>query len=522
MPDQLDTVLRLCESDEDAEALAYGAVSDPLKYWCPHGGQERMIKSVAEAIERSKISVILATSANGWGKTTTTVNLLLNFVYGAQNGWFDYECFKTFPFPKLCWWVTTSTALKNVTIPMIEALAKAGTYKCYNQGKPTVSMIKFDNGWQINFFTTDQGIEQFESATVGLIVCDEPVDEPIYKALKSRKRAGNVMIMPMTPLDCDPYLIDEIVANAGNGVYYHIEGSVYEASKANDFGEHCGVRGHLDAEVIDKMVADYDMEEREARVYGRFMYFSERIWANFKESLTIVNPEQFPINFEKDRIIQVADPHDGRESACVYFALKDNGRVIAFAETPKDISKPFWDQKRQVNIKDEVRVWAELEYNYGFTPGKRVMDKRFAWQKRGGSNLATLFADAGKDCGIKFIVSPSYKNESDIGEIAYGHRIVRTYFEDMGDGFSKLVVWDCCYHLINGIKHYVRKRPKTASELNKASDENKIIEKYKDFNDVLRYGLVELADYTKTIEGRKKRKKIVIQYHSDPIRAILG
>jgi signal recognition particle GTPase len=91
MPDQLDTVLRLCESDEDAEALAYGAVSDPLKYWCPHGGQERMIKSVAEAIERSKISVILATSANGWGKTTTTVNLLLNFVYGAQNGWFDYE-----------------------------------------------------------------------------------------------------------------------------------------------------------------------------------------------------------------------------------------------------------------------------------------------------------------------------------------------------------------------------------------------------------------------------------------------
>lgn len=71
------------------------------------------------------------------------------------------------------------------------------------------------------------------------------------------------------------------------------------------------------------------------------------------------------------------------------------------------------------------------------------------------------------------------------------------------------------------MKHYVRKRPKTTTELNKPADENKIIERYKDFNDCLRYGLVALHNYTRVIENRKKKRPIRIKYTADPLAAVL-
>jgi len=358
-----------------------------------------------------------------------------------------------------------------------------------------------------------------------LIVCDEPVEEPIYKALKSRKRMGNLMLMPMTPLDCAPFVIDDIVSTAGNGVNYHITGSVYEASKANGVGEHCGVRGHLDKDIIDTMVSEYDLDEKEARVYGRFMYFSERILSNFKEERTVVSSDDFPVDYENDYIVQVVDPHDGRESACCYMAYQKSGRVVIFAETPVDFIKPFWELKRQISIPDEVRTWHDIEVSAGIRVANRIIDKRFGWQKRGGTTLCKLFLDAGNSMGARFVFIPSYNNNTEEGEISYGHKIMRTFLEDFGDGHSRLVIWDSCRHTINGIKHYVRKKPRTTTELNRAADESKIIEKYKDFPDVLRYGLVELDNYSYTINAREKRskmkKKSYSNYTSDPLLAAI-
>jgi hypothetical protein len=251
------------------------------------------------------------------------------------------------------------------------------------------------------------------------------------------------------------------------------------------------------------------------------MYFSERIYGNFREDINIVRSDQVPVDYEKDFILQAVDPHDGRESASVWFALKESGRVVAFMESPTDSRRPFWEMKRQINIPEEVRNWYSLEVGNGVKVGRRVVDKRFGFQKRGGTNLSNLYYDAGKELGFPIVFLPSYKNESDIGEIAYGHKIVRSYLEKMEDGFGKLVIWDTCYHLINGIKHYVRKRAKTATELNRANDEGKIIEKYKDFPDVLRYALVELSNYSYVIEQRKKRPQRVLRYTTDPLSAVL-
>ena len=532
MPDQpekiIDNMIKQGIPEDDVLKFAMEVAGDPLKYFCPNGVQEKIIKAFAEAYDNSGISVVLATNANGVGKTTIAKHIIANLVYGAQNGWFDYPVFKRFKFPKLIWIVSTGTSLKDNIIPAFqdgdERIFKEGTYTMHKEGKPYESMVKFNNGWRIKFFTNDQDVKQFESATVGVIIADEPIGEPIYKALKSRRRKGNIMFMPMTPLDCEPYVIDDIVSKVGSKRHFHVEGSVYEVSTIDNTaegGQHCGVRGHLTPEVIDSMVEDYDIEEKEARVYGRFMYFSERIWQNFKDDITIVRPENFPIDPKKDKIFHVADPHDGRPCASVYFALKENGRVIAFSETPTDKNRPFWEIKEQVHIDNEVYTWNEIEEIFGLQGIKRIIDKRFGFQTRGGTNLANLISEAGRKLGKTFSFTPSYKNDSDMGELAYGHKIVRSFLEPMDDGYSKLVIWDSCGHLINGMKHYIRKKQKTVTELNKLPDESKIIEKYKDFNDVLRYALVAIYNYSSIIEARAKKPKRTRIYNRDPLKAVM-
>ena len=119
--------------------------SKPLEFYCPNGKQEEFIETVATCNQDVDTPVILVTYANGVGKTTTSIQILMNIIYGPQNGWFDHPLFKNFPYPKEAWYCCTADALKNKVVPEIEKLAKMGTYVGNKGGKPYVSEFKFDN-----------------------------------------------------------------------------------------------------------------------------------------------------------------------------------------------------------------------------------------------------------------------------------------------------------------------------------------------------------------------------------------
>ena len=82
------------------------------------------------------------------------------------------------------------------------------------------------------------------------------------------------------------------------------------------------MRGHLDPQIIDEMVEKYPEDEKQSRVYGEFMYFREKIWTALDPSVHFVNPEDYPVDFAKDYIVQTVDPHDSRPTACIYGALQ--------------------------------------------------------------------------------------------------------------------------------------------------------------------------------------------------------
>lgn len=507
---QLKKLLKSIDDNDTRLMIMQAAIAEPLKWWCPNGKQEEFIKMVVDRMSKSRTPSILFSAANGVGKTSVSVEIMANIIYGVQNGWFLYEPFLAWPNPKTCWYVTTKTGLTDVVVPEIKKVFPAGTYEFDKMGSSVERAIHFTNGWELRFFTMDVGADQMESASVGVCIIDEPAPEQIWKAVKSRGRMGCVTLLPMTPLDVEPYILDEIDRNKNGKLYGRVTASIYDAC------EKRGIRGHLEPKIIDEMIEKYPPDELIARTEGEFMYFKEQIWSNLDQARHFVYPYRYPVNFGEDFIVQTVDPHDSRPSACIYGALQliehseeykrliaegkafQQVRRIIFAETPLEHDQPYWEMYRKLRLDEEPEMWAKLEDELEIPiVHKRIIDKRYGFQTKLSKNIASVYAEAGRALdqtfhfNKRFIYSPSYDlkstdNDSN-GEIAYGHNLVIKALDDLEDGKPGLVIWNTCVHAKNGMTHYVRKRLNSRSGNELAVGESKIIEKYKDFNDVIRY-----------------------------------
>ena len=473
-----------------AQEFAESVVAAPLMYFVPNGAQEKFIQTFAQCTQDTKIPVILATYANGVGKSTITVVTLLNVIFHAQSGWFDYPIFHRWKLPRLCWYCSTADAINETIFPLVQQYASKEftpefAYSESKEGKRIVSKVHFPrHNWTIVFKTYEQKDQTFESANVGLIINDEPAPEMVWKAEKSRRRMGCITLLPMTPLNCEPYILDEIkrASDDNRPGYYHLKASVYDACKQR------GIRGHLDPRIIDDMVADYDDDERDARAYGEFMYFSRSVYGDLlKKDLHFIDPSDYPIP-QYSKIVQAVDPHDSRPSACLY-AAKVPGKIqryIIFQETPQEQNAAFWDMKRSNEIVDEVQTWDKIEKTY-YKPAVRILDRHFGWQTRGQKTFAQLYLAAGRQIGSNFTFISSYAANSDESELAFGHKQVRKLLQNQEDGKPGILIYSNCYHLWNGLTHYVRKRLKGVASDDKIGVDAGIVEKYKDFPDCLRY-----------------------------------
>jgi len=216
------------------------------------------------------------------------------------------------------------------------------------------------------------------------------------------------------------------------------------------------------------------------------MYFSGKIYPKLSRDAHFVDPSEHKIP-PNSTIYQVVDPHDSRFSAVIWGAVTPEGRKIIFAEYPSDKARPYWDFKGGKNLDEEVDAWLKVEMTFDRKVNSRILDRHFGWQTRGQTNLAQLYAESGarKNKDISFI--SSYKANAGDGEIAYGHFQVRNALEPMKDGMPGLVIWNNCYHTWNGMNHYIRKHETTKLASDKARADGKIVDKYKDFPDVVRY-----------------------------------
>jgi len=492
----IDIIKKLAKKDKK-KALEFARLvtEDPLRYWTPNLVQERIIKELVEVEKESRVPTLLITSGNGTGKTSVIVNIICNFIYDTGNEWFDYPLFKKYPNPTHITLVTTPS---NITKNYFSESTGAPSFNNFlwnkdvvysKDGKNHIASVNFKGTqWNMDIITYNQAKSELESFTTGLFVFDEPPPLHFWEAIPARTRKGALVLMPLTPLECEPFIQDEIIEKADSGIkgYRHIKTSTLEVLDDKE-------RGHYDKEIFLAQAEKYSPEEYEARVDGKLMYFSERI-ITVDESIHRVEPSKYPLK-PNYMYFHIFDPGDGKPNADIWGAVTPEGRKIVFHEAPIDKNKDFWDMKGGTTVKDHIRqclfIEQGFERQFGFKMNfTRIVDYHFANQTRGGlkTNLWEDYSREAKKQGVKFHLNASYSTTgSGETEIIFGHKHLRQSLQYLPDGKPGLVFWDNCYHCWRGATHYVRKRAKTEAEMMQPATGRKIVQKYKDFMDVIRY-----------------------------------
>jgi hypothetical protein len=100
-------------------------------------------------------------------------------------------------------------------------------------------------------------------------------------------------------------------------------------------------------------------------------------------------------------------------------------------------------------------------------------------------------------------------------------------FDLLEDGKPGLVIWNTWCHTVSGAKKYIRQRTNNSNSNLIAACETKIVEKYKDYNDLLRYflGVRITQTYKDSLTTNKEQKAIntaVRNNRASNGRSILG
>lgn len=345
-----NTGLSQAQSNAEREARAIEAElvrrleQERWRFYEPSVKSEQFINAVADKDN----FVTLFSAANGIGKSVTGAALMANILFGGDNPYFQHDIFKNWPFPKRARIVTDPTNIQKNIVPTLKFWfpnADLGRYTSKKADKHYESEWKTDTGWEFDIMSYEQDAREFEGVTLGLAWLDEPPPEAIYKAIVSRMRKGGIIFITATPLAGSAYLFDmfakgqtmiEIVGPGGEKIMYHrkvtyIEADVWSACKDIE-----GTRGHLSRDDIMKMIAEYDEDDRQARIHGKFQHLIGLVFKSFSRRIHVIKP--FHVKPEDFVVWEMLDPHPRNPDAVLWCAVDKYGRKFVVDELYAPVS----------------------------------------------------------------------------------------------------------------------------------------------------------------------------------------
>ncbi|MFA5300299.1 MAG: terminase family protein [Lutibacter sp.] len=299
---------------------------EKMRFYEPNGKCEEFINKVGEGGN----FIVLFSAANGVGKTVAGANIVANIIWGKENTnkYFDLPLFKKWPYPKRGRIVSDPENLKVNLIPTLQEWFPSGRYKSQKGGKQYDSVWTTKNGWKFDIMSYEQDAKEFESATLGFAWFDEPPTEAIFKATVARMRKGGVIFISETPLYA-AWLYDHVIANpdkdlAAKGQRVYVEAEVEDACKQH------GIRGHLEHQHIQTMIAEYSEDEKQARVYGKFQHLIGLRFKMFSRDVHVIKP--FDINIRDFCVYEALDTHPREPDMINWIAVDRRGLKYLVAE----------------------------------------------------------------------------------------------------------------------------------------------------------------------------------------------
>jgi phage terminase large subunit-like protein len=375
--------------------------------------------------------------------------------------------FKKWPYPKRIR-IVSETKLVEEGGPIdteIKTWWPEGKYEGFQNGKLYVSQFKTDNGWIVDKMTYQQKPREFEGATLGVVDFREPPPEDIYNACVGRMRRGGIILMSFTPLHSAAWIADRLVDSHDNNSV------MVNADIEANCREH-GVRGILEHRDIERMIQNWDPEEREARATGKFMHLSKVIFGGaFKRAFHVIpNDVEPPADAQWGVSV---DPANGKPWAIGVFWVDRRGQIVFDSEYPDGdftkLKESYFATPDYVNVINSMTAGKQVEW--------RIIDRHFANER--DHNHSTLKKALG-ELGLDF--QNSYNSEE---EIKTGIQSIKDYlrFDDSrpidGLNYPRLMVKERCKNIIRGFERWCRDE----------RGEPERLSPYKDHIDLVRYAV---------------------------------
>jgi phage terminase large subunit-like protein len=416
------------------ETVIYRWEHEKYRYFVPTGKGEEYINNIAS----NKYIVSLISAANGIGKSLLGVNFIANLIWPCGNPFFQQDLILNWPYPKTIRIISDPAVIADNIIPKMKEYFPRGrfdTHKKYQTtkgGKQYESKWTTDTGWEISVMTYEQDPTQFEGATLGLIWFDEPPPYMIYKASIARLRAGGTSFITATPLTGSAWMYDEIITNPNNEAGFR---SFVEADVESACEEH-GVRGFLKHDNIMRMIAQYDPEDMQARVFGKFQHLIGLIFKNYTKKVHELTP--FPIKKKDWVVVEAFDYHPRTKDAISFVAIDRSGRKIIVDE--------IWGNYEEDEL---VELIKSKEANYRII--RRILDQSAFIENQHDQAHVNSFAKRLANAGLLY--HPGSKRRTDAIKLT---RNELNYQEK--DGYlvvpPRLFVFETCQRHIFEFTHW--------------------------------------------------------------------
>ncbi len=444
--------------------ISWRQQNDAFDFYQPNLPISQLIELVGT---RQNLLYILS-AANGIGKTVALVNIARALMFGPSNRFFNFPLFKEWPYPKRIRFVSEVSQVKDGG-PLQTEIQKwwpRGKYKSRRNGGVHYDSLYEANGWAFEVMTYDQLPKQHEGANLGCVMFNEPPPENLWTPNISRLRAGGIGIVGMTPLTEAGWFFDKVAPR-------HQDYTIY-ADVETACIQH-GTRGHLEHEHIQKMISEYDDDEKEARIEGRAMYLKGLIYKTFNSKVHVLSEVVTPPS--NATIYHVVDPHTDKPFASIWAFVDGRGDVTIFDEWPNSDFNAW--RNCQTSLPEYKQIFLAKEK--GLYVHKRIIDRHFAEVTHLSGMTRKTLRDEFSDIGINFM--PSYQARE---EVETGILKVKSYLKYDPDRPIDIVNKPKLFinpHCQNTIKSFLRWSydPKT--------DEPQ--DAFKDFADTVRYLLMD-------------------------------
>lgn len=395
------------ELDAICLELARRERDEKIRYFTPNGGQRRFI----DELLRPGAFIVVNGSANGGGKTYVLVALLAAICWPGMAP----ECFaaspviQKWPYPKRLRICSTPAELAEIGSiqTTIKELFPKGRYEALKKGRSYPSQIVTDSGFIIDLFSYEQDAGEMAGPTLGLLAWNEPPPEDLWREGMARMRRGGIVPVCMTSLGTNPWVVDGILSKA-NGEEIRVTYSGIE--------ENCkqhGKDGHLEHDQINKILDQYDPDEREARSTGKPLSMSGRIFKRFDQAVHVV-PEIIPPSSGVSFGLAI-DPAIGKPMYILFRYVDGAGVVHYYDEYPNDI-KFQGARDSSLTLTDYAALIKTRMQGHAFD--SLILDRHFSCSRRvmGGQTFLQDFQEHFPDMRASYSL-PSEEVEQGINKI---------------------------------------------------------------------------------------------------------